>query len=54
MKPVVFIGGADEELRGFPPDARHRAGYQLFLVQTGDDPFDSKPIPSVGPGCREI
>jgi phage-related protein len=34
--------------------ARHRAGYQLYLVQMGDVPHDSKPMPSVGPGCREI
>lgn len=54
MKPVVFIGGSDEELRAFPAVARQRAGYQLYLVQRGDDPYDSKPMPSVGPGCREI
>ena len=34
--------------------ARHRAGYQLSLVQMGDAPHDSKLMPSVGPGCREI
>ena len=54
VKPVTFIGGSDEELRAFPNVARHRAGYQLYLVQMGDAPHDSKPMPSVGPGCREI
>lgn len=34
--------------------ARQRSGYQLYLVQTGADPTDWKPMPSVGPGCREI
>jgi len=54
VKPVTFIGGSDEELRAFPAVARHRAGYQLYLVQMGDAPHDSKPMPSVGAGCREI
>ena len=54
MKPLTFVGGADEELREFPSLARHRAGYQLYLVQKGDSPSDSKPLASVGPGCREI
>jgi phage-related protein len=54
VKPVTFIGGSEEELRAFPTVARHRAGYQLYLVQMGDAPHDSKPMPSVGAGCREI
>lgn len=54
VKPVTFVGGADEELRRFPSVARQRAGYQLYLVQMGDDPTDAKPMASVGPGCREI
>ena len=54
MRPLTFVGGADQELRAFPSAARHRAGYQLYLVQMGDSPSDSKPMASVGPGCREI
>ncbi len=34
--------------------ARQRTGYQLYLVQTGANPTDWKPMPSVGRGCREI
>lgn len=30
------------------------AGYQLFRVQTGLDPDDWKPMPSIGPGVKEI
>lgn len=48
------MGGADEDLRSFPPTARQRAGYQLYLVQTGSEPTDWKPMTSVGSGCREI
>jgi phage-related protein/predicted XRE-type DNA-binding protein len=54
VKDVVFMGGADEDLRSFPPSARQRAGYQLYLVQTGADPTDWKLMTTIGPGCREI
>ncbi len=30
------------------------AGYQLFRVQSGLDPDDWKPMPSISPGVREI
>lgn len=43
-----------EAVRAFPAGARRRAGYQLYLVQQGLDPNDWKPLPSVGPGVREI
>lgn len=51
QKPIQFV---DCDLRDFPPEARHRAGYQLWLVQQGDDPTDWKPMATVGPGVREI
>ena len=54
VKDVVFVGGSGDDLRSFPAVARQRAGYQVYLVQTGGDPKDWKPMPSVGPGCREI
>lgn len=34
--------------------ARKRVGYELYLLEQGLDPSDWKPIPSVGPGVREI
>jgi phage-related protein len=30
------------------------AGFELWQVQNGDDPSDSKPMPSVGVGVAEI
>jgi phage-related protein len=54
VKDVVFIGGADEDLRRFPPSARQRSGYQLYLVQVGAEPADWKPMATIGSGCREI
>jgi phage-related protein len=54
MKPIAFVGGALDDLKNFPADARREAGYQLDRVQRGYDPRDWKPISSVGPGVREI
>lgn len=48
------MGSSLVELRGFPREARRRAGHQLHLVQLGLDPDDSKPMPSVGPGVHEL
>jgi phage-related protein len=54
VKDVVLVGRCGDDLRGFPDAARQRAGYQLYLVQIGLEPADWKPIPTVGPGAREI
>lgn len=53
-KPLIWMGSTMEAVRAFPAGARRRAGYQLYLVQQGLDPNDWKPLPSVGPGVREI
>ena len=54
MKPVEFRGGALDDLRHFPVDARREAGHQLDQIQRGRDPDDWKPMASLGPGVREI
>jgi len=54
MKPVVFLGDALRRVRAFPEDARRTVGHELRDVQFGEDPGDWKPMPSVGPGVREI
>jgi phage-related protein len=51
---VVFRGSALDDLRAFPQEARRAAGYQTDSVQSGRDPDDWKPMPSIGPGVREI
>lgn len=38
----------------FPVTARAEAGYQLHLIQTGEEPGDWKPLQTVGAGVREI
>lgn len=54
MKPVRFLGDSLERLREFPEDARNDAGYQVELVQRGEQPDDFKPMPSIGKGVEEI
>ena len=54
MKPLHFVGRSREDLHGFPDEARHRAGYELWQVQLGLEPSDFKPMPEVGAGAYEI
>ena len=54
MKPIAFQGGSLDDLRAFPTEARREAGHQLDRVQRGLEPDDWKPMPSVGPGVREV
>jgi phage-related protein len=53
-KPVIWLGNARDDLRGFPADARQVAGFQLWRVQRGLVPNDWKPMPAVGLGVREV
>lgn len=54
MKAIEWLGSSRADIRAFPDDARIDAGWQLELVQRGDDPDDWKPMQTVGPGVREI
>lgn len=54
MKTVRFLGNSLERLREFSQDARHDAGYQLELVQRGEQAYDFRPMPSIGKGVEEI
>ncbi len=54
MKPLHFLGTAHRNLAAFPESARRRAGYELFMVQSGREPEDFKPLASVGPGAYEL
>jgi phage-related protein len=53
-KPLVWLGGSRETIRGFPDDVRRIAGFQLRRVQRGLEPIDWKPMSSVGLGVQEI
>ena len=54
MKPIAFQGGSLDDLRAFPTEARREVGHQLDRVQRGLEPDDWKPMPSIGPGVREV
>jgi phage-related protein len=54
VKPIEFRGDSLDRLREFPREARREAGFQLDRVQRGLEPFDWKPMSSVGAGVREI
>ena len=53
-KPLVLLGSSRRDLRGFPVLARRLTGFQLRRLQQGQEPHDWKPMPTVGPGVREI
>ena len=54
MRPIVWVGSSKDDLRRFPASARSQSGFQLDKVQRGEDPDDWKPMPTIGPGVREI
>lgn len=53
-KDVVFIGSALRDLKAFPLDARRAAGFQLDLLQQGEEPFDWRPMKTIGHGVNEV
>ncbi len=53
-KLLIWVGSSRAAVRAFPADARRIAGFQLWRVQRGLDPNDWEPMPTVGPGVREI
>lgn len=54
MKLIQWLGSSRADVRAFPEDARIDAGWQLELVQRGEEPDDWKPMPAIGSGVREI
>lgn len=53
-KRLGFCGTSLDDLRAFPPAAKHEAGYQLDKVQHGQEPNNWKPMSSVGVSVKEI
>lgn len=54
MKRLEWLGNSYDCLKAFLPEARHQAGYELYLVQKGLHPNDWKSISRVGAGAIEI
>ena len=54
MKPIVFLGSSQDDIRAMPAAARHALGVELMRVQFGDEPTDFKAMPGVGAGACEV
>ena len=54
LKPIHWCASSHKDLLGFPKGVRQDAGYQLHLVQTGQDPLECSPLPHLGRGVMEI
>lgn len=52
-KDVVFVASSLKDLRAFPLDARRAVGFQLDILQQGEEPFDWRPMKTVGQGVNE-
>ena len=53
-KIIMWMGSAYSDLVSFSPEARQKLGFQLGLVQLGQEPHDWKSFEGVGSGTREI
>ncbi len=54
MKKVIWQSDSLTQLRKMPGQVKADMGVELMRVQSGEDPLDWKPMPSVGAGVREI
>jgi phage-related protein len=54
MKSLRWLGDSYKSLVAFPVEVRKVAGYELENIQSGDQPADWKPMPSIGKGVEEI
>ena len=54
LKPLVWVGSSRAALKASPALARREAGHDLWLVQAGQPPRDSRPMPDVGAGVIEL
>lgn len=53
-KDVCFLGSSLENIVAFSDDAKRETGYQLGLLQAGEEPDDWKPFSDIGSGVKEI
>lgn len=53
-KLIRWIGTAKDDLLSLAELPRRRAGFELWIIQQGEQASDFKPMPIVGPGVEEI
>jgi phage-related protein len=51
---VIWHGRSREEIQAFPETVRKKLGRELYKVECGKTPSDTKPITAVAPGCWEL
>jgi len=51
---IAWEGDSKEVISSFPEEARQNLGFQLRLLQQGQQPTDYRPMSSVGPGVFEL
>ncbi|MGY3608466.1 type II toxin-antitoxin system RelE/ParE family toxin [Bradyrhizobium sp. Leo121] len=53
IKPAIFVGSSQKDLRAFPSAVRSEIGQSLFEAQLGEHPRNAKPLKGLG-GVLEI
>ncbi|MBK4727646.1 MULTISPECIES: type II toxin-antitoxin system RelE/ParE family toxin [Erwiniaceae] len=54
MKKICFLGSSLSDLKRFPRNVMHDAGYQLAQLQAGATPADFKSLAAVASGVWEL
>jgi len=54
LKIIHWYGNTLDTVQKFPKSVRVAIGSELYLLQLGEKPVDSKPMASIGRGVREI
>lgn len=53
IRPAVFVGSSQKDLRAFPAEVRGQMGQSLFEAQLGKHPHNAKPLKGFA-GVMEI
>lgn len=51
---IAWEGDSKEVISAFPDEVKQNLGFQLRLLQQGEQPTDYRPMPSIGSGVFEL
>jgi phage-related protein len=51
---IAWEGDSKEVISSFPDEVKYNLGFDLRLLQQGQQPTDYRPMSSVGPGVFEL
>ena len=54
LKPVLWTGSSNDDLRRFPEPVRRRMGFAIYQAQAGVRHRDAKPLRGFGAGVLEV